>query len=176
MKKYLSVSCVALLALAACDDNGSNTQQSQTGAAPAPVTAQEQSPTDMIGSMPVETRKPGERPAAPTLPPTEPTLSDDHGNETYGDEPPGVIAQATQPAPAAESDDRDGVERIPDRSKSCGDYSDWVGKPVDEEAVKSTNDFARIIKPGDAVTKDYNADRVNVDIDNNNMVTRVWCG
>ena len=35
---------------------------------------------------------------------------------------------------------------------------------------------ARVIRPGDAVTEDYSDQRLNVDLDANDRVTRLWCG
>ena len=34
----------------------------------------------------------------------------------------------------------------------------------------------RVIRPGDMVTKDYRTDRLNVELDENDVVTRVYCG
>lgn len=35
---------------------------------------------------------------------------------------------------------------------------------------------ARIIPPDSAVTQDYRPDRVNVDVDEDGVILRVWCG
>jgi Peptidase inhibitor I78 family len=35
---------------------------------------------------------------------------------------------------------------------------------------------ARIIRPGDMVTEDFSTSRLNVDLDANDRVTRLWCG
>ncbi|MGP1353844.1 MAG: I78 family peptidase inhibitor [Parasphingopyxis sp.] len=34
----------------------------------------------------------------------------------------------------------------------------------------------RVINPGDAVTQDYRPDRMNVDLDERGVITRVYCG
>ncbi len=55
-------------------------------------------------------------------------------------------------------------------------YNDWVGKAVDEEAVKATGRVYRILKPDSAATMDYNPERINVIVDDHNVVTAVRCG
>lgn len=50
-----------------------------------------------------------------------------------------------------------------------------VGEDID--AVQAAlPEKSRIIPPDTAVTQDYRADRVNVDLDEDGVVTRVWCG
>lgn len=34
----------------------------------------------------------------------------------------------------------------------------------------------RVIRPGDAVTRDYRLDRINFDIDDAGVIARIWCG
>lgn len=51
-----------------------------------------------------------------------------------------------------------------------------VGQP---EAVLATMRFAqavRIIRPGMAVTMDYNPNRLNIEVDSFGMISRVSCG
>lgn len=57
---------------------------------------------------------------------------------------------------------------------SC-DFEDWIGKPVDEAALRETGRPYRILKPGDMMTMDHNPDRINVEHDNG-AVIRVFCG
>lgn len=50
-----------------------------------------------------------------------------------------------------------------------------VGQDID--AVQETlPEQSRIIPPDTAVTQDFLADRVNVDLDEDGVVIRVWCG
>ncbi len=58
------------------------------------------------------------------------------------------------------------------------DYNDWLGKKRDEaEAlVKTTGKVARIIHTGDPVTMDFSPDRINVELDQNDVVVKVTCG
>jgi hypothetical protein len=58
---------------------------------------------------------------------------------------------------------------------SC-DFSPWVGHPVDEDAVKATQRPYRILPPGAMATMDYSPQRINLDTDENGIVTRVHCG
>ncbi|MBV7407571.1 I78 family peptidase inhibitor [Maritimibacter sp. DP1N21-5] len=34
----------------------------------------------------------------------------------------------------------------------------------------------RVIRPGDAVTRDYREGRLNIDLDAGSRITRIWCG
>ena len=58
---------------------------------------------------------------------------------------------------------------------SC-DYEAWVGKAVDEAAVKETGRVYRIMKPDSMMTMDHNPERINVVHGDDGIVTRVWCG
>lgn len=56
-----------------------------------------------------------------------------------------------------------------------------VGQPANEEVVarlwrESGAGLARPIGPGQAVTRDFREDRINFEIDGNNIITRVSCG
>ena len=56
-----------------------------------------------------------------------------------------------------------------------------VGRKADEEVMKkvwrqSGAGLVRPIAPGQAVTRDFRADRVNVHIDRDNRITAVSCG
>lgn len=59
--------------------------------------------------------------------------------------------------------------------ESCA-FEAWVGKPVDEAAVKATGRIYRILKPDSMMTMDHNPDRINVVHGDDGIVTRVWCG
>ncbi len=56
-----------------------------------------------------------------------------------------------------------------------------VGKRADEQTMKaiwkqSGSGLIRPIGPGQAVTRDYRQDRVNVHLDSGNVITKVDCG
>lgn len=56
----------------------------------------------------------------------------------------------------------------------------WTGKPwaEAEETVRGGEGVAsiRVIRPGDNVTMDYRTDRLNVELNENGNVTRIYCG
>lgn len=56
------------------------------------------------------------------------------------------------------------------------DFAQWVGLPVDEEAVKATGRPYRILPPGAMATMDYSADRINLHTDEQGIVIDVRCG
>lgn len=58
----------------------------------------------------------------------------------------------------------------------CGSFDQWVGQPVNEEQVKGMGRVYRIVGPQDAVTMDFNPERVNVIVDDNRIVLAVRCG
>ena len=56
-----------------------------------------------------------------------------------------------------------------------------VGKPAEQATMgrvwrESGAGLIRPIGPGQVVTRDFRPDRVNVEIDGNNVITRVTCG
>lgn len=100
-------------------------------------------------------------------------LSDPHMKTLYALAfAPALLAQAcadlTVPLPAN--------VRPPEMS-TCGalDLQHLVGKPVttiDAETLRR----ARVIRPGQAVTMDYSAARLNFDLDDSDRILRIWCG
>lgn len=63
----------------------------------------------------------------------------------------------------------------PDQDAPPCDFKEWVDKPVDEDVVKATGRPYRILKPGAMVTRDFSADRINVEINEQSIVTAVHC-
>ena len=65
----------------------------------------------------------------------------------------------------------------PPELATCGaiDLLNMVGKPI-TALDPSTLERARIIRPGQAVTMDYIAARLNLDLDEQDRITRIWCG
>ena len=65
-----------------------------------------------------------------------------------------------------------------DRNKSCGadTLQHLVGQKETKLHIMRFKGPIRIIKPGMAVTKDYRLDRINFDIDENGLITRISCG
>lgn len=60
---------------------------------------------------------------------------------------------------------------------ACGaaQYAALVGKPITEPGVPAEGSNVRYIRPGTQVTMDFRADRLNIDIDANNVITGFRC-
>lgn len=58
------------------------------------------------------------------------------------------------------------------------EYDEWIGKTGEETAayLKSIGATYRIIPPNTGVTMDYSPSRVNAELDDNNIVIRMFCG
>lgn len=56
------------------------------------------------------------------------------------------------------------------------DFESWIGQKLDEGAVKASGRPYRILTPDSVMTMDHRPDRINVEHDGANNVTRVWCG
>lgn len=178
MKKSAILTSVAVLALtilplAACD-NDSPAQGEEEAAAPSSPIAYEDN-TSAAGEATGASDLPVANVDAPmeddiTLPPpagsevVAPADGDTMGNSGPGAATASPNESAMPPAPN------------PDvfKDASC-DFEDWVGKALDEAAIKAEGRPHRILKPGDAVTMDHNPERINVEHENG-AVTRVWCG
>lgn len=66
-------------------------------------------------------------------------------------------------------------------SCSIDGLGDAVGKPYSAQSAellksRSGSKTMRVIRPGMAVTMDYRVDRLNIELDARNIVTRVNCG
>ena len=53
-------------------------------------------------------------------------------------------------------------------------FQEFVGQPYANTRIEWPD--LRIIRPGDAVTRDYLQIHLNVDLDENEVITRIWCG
>ena len=62
--------------------------------------------------------------------------------------------------------------------ESCGlaQVEAFVGQPLAAVTMPARDAPLRVIRPGQAVTMDFNPSRLNVDLDENGVITRVWCG
>jgi hypothetical protein len=62
---------------------------------------------------------------------------------------------------------------------ACGAAAlqDLVGRPItDFEAMSMGPKTLRVLRPGDAMTLDFSETRLNVDVDQNGNISRIWCG
>ncbi len=70
-----------------------------------------------------------------------------------------------------------GCAPIIDDPLACdtSDYAALVGSNV-AAASFAAGMNVRIIRPGDVITMDYNPNRLNLVVDGNGIITRVYCG
>lgn len=99
-----------------------------------------------------------------------------HKGVTYSPE----LGQVADPAhitvasnEAAETAD---VTATPELAEAACDFNEWVGKAVDEDAVKATGRPYRILAPNSMATQDFSPQRINVMVDDQKVVTAVRCG
>jgi hypothetical protein len=90
-----------------------------------------------------------------------------------------VALTACTPAPPVEPPAQ--TPPVAEGNCSAEAAGDLVGKPYSAEAVEkarlaSGSKTVRVIRPGMAVTMDYRIDRLNIDLDEKDVVTRVHCG
>lgn len=57
----------------------------------------------------------------------------------------------------------------------------WVGREMtataEAEILKASRaEVARLVRPGEAVTMDYRADRINLELDQSGSLVRAYCG
>lgn len=58
----------------------------------------------------------------------------------------------------------------------AGRLAGFAGLPVAELDEQYLPQVVRVIRPGDAVTEDFSAARLNVDLDAGGRMVRFWCG
>ncbi len=65
-----------------------------------------------------------------------------------------------------------------DASDTCkaAAQADKIGTPHTYHDFSAPDRPHRIIPPNSAVTLDHRPDRLNVDVDDNGIITRIWCG
>lgn len=67
---------------------------------------------------------------------------------------------------------------IPSMEPAPCDFAQWNGLSRDdvEQRAQETGRPNRILRPGQPMTMDYRPDRINVELDDNDIVVRVFCG
>ena len=60
----------------------------------------------------------------------------------------------------------------------CGaaDLQGLVGQPGADTDFSQHAETVRVIPPNSAVTMDHRPDRLNVDLDEDGLIVRIWCG
>jgi hypothetical protein len=95
----------------------------------------------------------------------------DAGSTDEGMGLPGSSAEGEEQGAAPEAE----TPAMPAARTACS-FPQWVGKPVDEAAVKAQDRPYRILKPGAPMTMDYSPARIDLKVDDNGVVTEVTCG
>lgn len=72
----------------------------------------------------------------------------------------------------------DAATPMPTMETPACNYDEWVGmrRAQVEPLVNATGRPARILPPGSVMTMDYRAERINVELDDADIVVRVFCG
>lgn len=159
-----SVAIAALVTVAACDQNEEDkAADATTEEAPAvdnavPMTAEPGAADRAEGDMPQSEM---------------PESNMDENDMSMGEE---AAAEGADAGTIAGADDS--------AAAGCQAAADalgvWTGKPYEEAKgeLEAGQEVAsiRVIRPGEAVTKDFRPDRLNVELDEEGKVTRVYCG
>lgn len=74
--------------------------------------------------------------------------------------------------------DGEGVGGLLAGGDACGagQYESYVGQRVDALNDVALPDDARVLFPGSVVTQDLREARLNIDVDTDDTITRVYCG
>lgn len=178
-----SVAIAALVTVAACDQNEEDkAADATTQEAPAvdnavPMTAEpgdvEPGMDSADSTMPQSEMPGGEMPQS-EMPATDmPADSADENDMSMGEEA------------AAEGADAESIAGADDEAAAgCQAVADalgvWTGKPYSEaeSEIKAGEDVAtiRVIRPDEAVTQDFRPDRLNVELDAEDNVSKIYCG
>ena len=91
-----------------------------------------------------------------------------------------AMTMACAPAPAAPEMD-DGPERYPGGGCEASKAQALVGQPASSELAAKAQQLSgatavRWLKPGQMVTMEYRADRLNIELDEQNLVVAIRCG
>lgn len=79
--------------------------------------------------------------------------------------------ESAPPPPRVETQADCGAERVQDRVGR--EYSEALGESIRAESGAAA---VRVIRPGEAVTLDYRADRLNVRLDDDDIISEIGCG
>lgn len=91
--------------------------------------------------------------------------------------PVAPVPGAAAPATATPDPQPPAVDPANPPPDACGaaQYAGLVGKPITEPGVPAEGPDVRHIRPDTQVTMDFRADRLNIDIDANDVITGFRC-
>lgn len=98
-----------------------------------------------------------------------------HTGVTYSPEM-GQVADPSDMTMANSENAAESGDEIPAITEAECNYNEWVGQSVNEDAVKATGRPYRILGPNSMATMDFSPQRINVMVDDKNLVTAVRCG
>lgn len=98
-----------------------------------------------------------------------------HTGVTYSPEM-GQVSDPSEMAVASSETVAEGGDEVPAIAEAECNFNEWVGQSVNEDTVKATGRPYRILGPNAMATMDFSPQRINVMIDDANIVTAVRCG
>lgn len=106
------------------------------------------------------------------------------GATVNGEAMPGVASEGSMgsegkpPSIGMEPPPSTGAESpfSPDLAPQPCDFPHFIGRPVDEKAIKALGRPYRILPPGAMATMDFSPARINVETDDKGTVLRISCG
>lgn len=88
----------------------------------------------------------------------------------------GAVTDPADTAMAQNAQEEAQADALPVMGEAACNYQDWVGKTVDEQSIKATGRPYRILGLNAAATMDFNPERINIIVDDKNIVMVVRCG
>lgn len=67
-------------------------------------------------------------------------------------------------------------EPMPENNCAAEDYQHFLGEPGSAVDAISSADTVRILRPGQTATMDYLPDRLNIELDHSDRISRLYCG
>jgi hypothetical protein len=89
--------------------------------------------------------------------------------------PADTTPEAPTPGPAAEAPVAPDPVEPPADACGAAQYVGLIGKPITEPGVPAESPDVRYLRPDTQMTMDYRADRLNVDIDAEGLITGFRC-
>ncbi len=87
-----------------------------------------------------------------------------------------TVASPDSPNAAGGSRGEEGGVLPPEMKPQPCDFAQWVGKPVDTNALDALKRPYRVLKPNESATMDYSPARIDVEVDKAGTVRKVTCG